>query len=135
MGFFWSMQSVTSSGKHPIVFAKRNVPTPEYVTITVLDGLAAIRCADDMKLHHVICTASHQRQYIGPGVRRIEIKEGNIKGALYLPPGKVIMMGVGGGVVGGGGGYSEDILVGVWHTQKGGGGGGLCASTAHKRVS
>ena len=87
MGFVWSLQSVPLPGKHKVGFAKRDLPNPEHMTIAVLAGLVTIQSPDDVIQRHVICAGCHKREYIGPGVRRVVVREGRIRGVLYLPPG------------------------------------------------
>ena len=90
MGFLWSMARDASDGL-PATFA-RSTANPQMITLTAeADG-------------QTIATASHTRLGMLPGVRRVEVRERGLVGALFLPlgaeshPGVIVLGGSGGGL-------------------------------------
>uniref|UniRef100_A0A3P8S6I9 Uncharacterized protein n=1 Tax=Amphiprion percula TaxID=161767 RepID=A0A3P8S6I9_AMPPE len=73
MGLFWSMKPDTLHTK----LTKTNLLNPQTVTLSVHDK------DDDRMLAEV----TNERFLIGDGVKRVPIKEGNIRGVLFMPPG------------------------------------------------
>ncbi|OXB57403.1 hypothetical protein ASZ78_010118 [Callipepla squamata] len=80
MGLFWFL--------HPDSLFKRLVKrdvmgSPFLVHVEVFDGLCLVSGQQDEPL--ATCTA--ERWYVSPGVQRVPIREGRVRGALLLPPG------------------------------------------------
>uniref|UniRef100_A0A3Q1G2L6 BAAT/Acyl-CoA thioester hydrolase C-terminal domain-containing protein n=1 Tax=Acanthochromis polyacanthus TaxID=80966 RepID=A0A3Q1G2L6_9TELE len=73
MGLLWSMKPDTLHSR----FAKTNFLTPKTVILSVHDE-------DDGRM---LTEVTNERFLIGNGVSRVPIKEGNICGALFMPPG------------------------------------------------
>lgn len=76
MGLLWSLQSKTPYKR----LAKRNVLTPFCVDLEVYEGHG------DMSQLLGKCT--HERYFLGEGVKRISVREGRLKATLFLPPGE-----------------------------------------------
>ncbi|XP_009480016.2 acyl-coenzyme A amino acid N-acyltransferase 2-like [Pelecanus crispus] len=80
MGLFWFLQPDTLFRR----LVKRDVAgSPFLVRLEVFDGLSLITGPQDQPL--ASCEA--ERWYLGPGVQRLPIREGRVRGALFLPPG------------------------------------------------
>ena len=43
--------------------------------------------SEDIWTADPICTETHYRHYMAPGVQRIEIRENGVRGTLFIPPG------------------------------------------------
>ncbi|OPJ74116.1 acyl-coenzyme A amino acid N-acyltransferase 1 [Patagioenas fasciata monilis] len=59
------------------------VGSPFLLHLEVFDGLCLVTGPQDRPL--ASCEA--ERWYVGPGVQRVPIREGRVRGALFLPPG------------------------------------------------
>eukprot|EP00058_Branchiostoma_floridae_P000246 XP_002585734.1 hypothetical protein BRAFLDRAFT_72249 [Branchiostoma floridae] len=84
MGLFWSMQP--SPGQKPgLRLRKKDVSTPFLVDLSVHDGHL-----DMMEEQNpaALVTTRLERWYLGKGVKRIPLREGRLRGALFLPPGE-----------------------------------------------
>ncbi|XP_042641096.1 acyl-coenzyme A amino acid N-acyltransferase 1-like isoform X2 [Tyto alba] len=80
MGLFWFLQPDTLFRR----LVKRDVTgSPFLVHLEVFDGLHLVTGPQDQPL--ASCQA--ERWYVGPGVQRVPIREGRVRGALFLPPG------------------------------------------------
>ena len=86
MGLFWSMRPKKGQGEGLRLF-KTDVSVPFIVRLTVVDGHRR-ECDLTEEASSQLATLTVERWYKSPGVRRIEIKSGNIRGALFVPPGK-----------------------------------------------
>ncbi|XP_041660232.1 acyl-coenzyme A thioesterase 1-like [Cheilinus undulatus] len=73
MGLFWSMRPETLHKR----FRKSNALNPHVVKLSVHE-----KAKDRM-----LAVATNERLLIGYGVSRIPVKEGNIHGVLFIPPG------------------------------------------------
>lgn len=76
MGLLWALQSKTPYKR----LAKRNVLTPLCVDLEVYEGHG------DMSRLLGKCT--HERWFLGEGVKRISVREGRLRATLFLPPGE-----------------------------------------------
>ncbi|XP_061098365.1 acyl-coenzyme A thioesterase 1 [Conger conger] len=74
MGLFWSMRPETPHVK----LRKKDVLSPCLVDIEVHDS---------ERQGHVLARETNQRGFMVEGLRRIPVKEGRIRGILFLPPG------------------------------------------------
>ncbi|XP_042738077.1 bile acid-CoA:amino acid N-acyltransferase-like isoform X2 [Lagopus leucura] len=80
MGLFWFLQPDNLFKR----LVKRDVMgSPFLIHLEVFDGLRLVSGQQDEPL--ATCTA--ERWYVGPGVQRVPIREGRVRGALLLPPG------------------------------------------------
>lgn len=81
MGLFWFLQPDTLFRR----LVKRDVAgSPFLVLLEVFDGFHLVTGPQDQPL--ASCKA--ERWYVGPGVQRVPIREGRVRGALFLPPGE-----------------------------------------------
>lgn len=82
MGFMWSLKA--EPGQKPgRRLLKRDVTKPYLVDLEVLEGHANI---ENVMKCSALCRLTIRRYYMAAGVRRIEIREGRIRGTLFLPP-------------------------------------------------
>ena len=86
MGLLWAMKPEKGS-KSGVRLSKKDVTVPFDVNLTVIDGHHDIAVHTDISERNVLCKMSHPRTYMGAGVRRLLVREGRLRGALYLPPG------------------------------------------------
>ncbi|XP_063864231.1 acyl-coenzyme A thioesterase 3-like isoform X3 [Scylla paramamosain] len=68
-------------------FFKRDVENPNIVTVSVFQGHLSNEelVAEDRS--EPLSTATHLRHYMAPGVQRIPVRYGKVRGCLFLPPG------------------------------------------------
>ncbi|NXR12387.1 BAAT acyltransferase, partial [Semnornis frantzii] len=79
MGLFWSLQPNSLFRR----LIKRDVAgSPFRVLLQGFDGVQLGTEPRDRPL--ASCEA--ERWYVGPGVQRVPVKEGRVRGALFLPP-------------------------------------------------
>ncbi|XP_037305618.2 acyl-coenzyme A thioesterase 1 [Pungitius pungitius] len=74
MGLFWAMAPETPHSK----LLKKNVLTPTVVEIDALCG----------ETGEVLASEANERGYMTEGMRRVPVREGRIRGVLFVPPGK-----------------------------------------------
>ncbi|PVD25472.1 hypothetical protein C0Q70_13128 [Pomacea canaliculata] len=87
MGLFWSMGSLPGHPKD-VCMAIRNVQEPILINLALFSGHITVdESSIAMKTITPLCTCTITRLCKAPDVKRIEIKEGNIRGALLWPPG------------------------------------------------
>ncbi|XP_025911211.1 bile acid-CoA:amino acid N-acyltransferase [Apteryx rowi] len=80
MGLFWFLRPDALFQR----LVKRDVAGgPFRVRLEVFDALRLVTGPEDQPL--AACTA--ERWYVGPGVQRAPVREGRVRGALFLPPG------------------------------------------------
>ncbi|KFQ29495.1 Acyl-coenzyme A thioesterase 1, partial [Mesitornis unicolor] len=93
MGLLWSLQSKTPYKR----LAKRNVLTPFYVDLEVYEGHG--------NMSRLLGKCTNERWFLGEGVKRISVREGQLKATLFLPPGPgpfpglIDLYGSGGGLI------------------------------------
>lgn len=75
MGLFWSLAPETPHNK----LTKKNALSPLLVEIQVLNG----------ETTELLASETNERGYMVEGMRRIPVREGRIRGVLFVPPGKV----------------------------------------------
>ena len=88
MGFFWSM--IPDSGQQKGRYYKHSVSSPQSVNLSVYNGHIS---SDDYPntSSAVIISKDLQRRFLHETVNREEIREGNLRGTLFTPPGKCFM--------------------------------------------
>ncbi|XP_068442627.1 peroxisomal succinyl-coenzyme A thioesterase-like isoform X3 [Clinocottus analis] len=100
MGLLWSMRPVPGS-REGLRLRKRNVCSPQLVNISVHSGHVEEGFGERVPLASTLA----ERWYLGPGVRRVEIREKGVRGTLFIPPGPgpfpglMDMWGGGGGLI------------------------------------
>lgn len=81
MGLFWSLKPEKMF--HRLI--KRDVTgSPFHIQISLFGSFILMPSATDAPL----ATCSIERWFVAPGVERFQIKEGQVRGALFLPQGK-----------------------------------------------
>ena len=83
MGLFWSLQPSPGQGKG-LRFTKKDVTTPISYHIKAVSqssekGASAVG--------DVVTDTTIEKVYLAKGVKRIPIKEGKLKGTLFIPEG------------------------------------------------
>ncbi|XP_037100989.1 acyl-coenzyme A thioesterase 1 isoform X2 [Syngnathus acus] len=73
MGLWWSMAPGTPHKK----FVKKNVLTPTLVEIAVHNSGTG----------EMLVSETNEREYMMEGMRRIPVREGRVRGVLFIPPG------------------------------------------------
>ncbi|XP_045112618.1 acyl-coenzyme A thioesterase 1-like isoform X3 [Portunus trituberculatus] len=68
-------------------FFKRDVENPNIVTISVFRGHLSNEELVGEGRSEPLSTATHLRHYVAPGVQRIPVRYGKVRGCLFLPPG------------------------------------------------
>ncbi|XP_068948234.1 acyl-coenzyme A thioesterase 1-like [Petaurus breviceps papuanus] len=93
MGLFWSMKPDKPYWR----LVKRDVQTPFVVNVEVYEG-------HDPQSTKLLAQVVHERSFLRPGVKRIRVREGSVRGTLFLPPGSgpfpgiIDIFGIGGGL-------------------------------------
>ncbi|XP_056281193.1 peroxisomal succinyl-coenzyme A thioesterase-like isoform X2 [Pseudoliparis swirei] len=82
MGLLWSMSPVPGSRKG-LRLRKKNVCVPQLVNISVYGGHVEEGFGERVPLASTLT----ERWHMGPGVRRVEIREKGVRGTLFIPPG------------------------------------------------
>ncbi|XP_070614051.1 acyl-coenzyme A thioesterase 1-like [Erythrolamprus reginae] len=94
MGLLWSLQPLKPLRR----LLKRDVERPFRLDLEVLERQGASRVG------RVLTKGSHERRFLGDGVKRLPVREGSIRGILFHPPGKgpfpgiIQVPGTGGGI-------------------------------------
>ncbi|NXI44906.1 BAAT acyltransferase, partial [Galbula dea] len=79
MGLFWFLQPDTLFRR----LLKRDVAgSPFLVQLEVYDGFCLVTRPQDQ----LLASCKAERWYVAPGMQRVPIKEGRVRGALFLPP-------------------------------------------------
>ncbi|KAJ8333346.1 hypothetical protein SKAU_G00422420 [Synaphobranchus kaupii] len=79
MGFMWAMKPQTELGR---LFSK-DVTSPFKVHLSVHQ-----RASSSEKEEPLLASCIHERGFLGDGVQRIPVREGRVRGTLFLPPGE-----------------------------------------------
>uniref|UniRef100_A0A3B5Q2D1 Acyl-CoA thioesterase 15 n=1 Tax=Xiphophorus maculatus TaxID=8083 RepID=A0A3B5Q2D1_XIPMA len=80
MGLIWSLRPVPGS-RTGLRLRKKDVTTPMLITISLYNG------HEDFRDNSPLVSMVTERWYMGPGIQRIEITDGELRGALFIPPG------------------------------------------------
>uniref|UniRef100_A0A8C2H3B7 Uncharacterized protein n=1 Tax=Cyprinus carpio TaxID=7962 RepID=A0A8C2H3B7_CYPCA len=100
MGLLWSMRPIPGS-RHGLRIRKRDIFRPMEVRISVYSG----HLSQGFSQQTPLATSVTERWYVAPGVKRVNIREEEIRGTLFLPPGfgpypgVLDLWGTGGGLV------------------------------------
>lgn len=87
MGLFWSLKPERPFGR----LLKRDMSTPFLVTLDLYDSV----CVQDPASAQPLASQVVQRWFHRPGTQRVPIREGRVRGALFLPPGERPVVGGG----------------------------------------
>ncbi|XP_059901622.1 peroxisomal succinyl-coenzyme A thioesterase-like isoform X1 [Gadus macrocephalus] len=82
MGLLWSMIPVPGSKEHAILF-KLYVETPQEVLISVFQG----HLSEGFRQKPPLASVVAERWFMAPGLKTIRVREKEIEGILYIPPG------------------------------------------------
>ncbi|XP_003407608.2 acyl-coenzyme A amino acid N-acyltransferase 2-like [Loxodonta africana] len=81
MGLFWSLKPERAFQR----LLKQDVmASPFLVTLDLYDSV----CFQDLATAQPTASQTLQRWFSGPGMQRMQIREGRVRGALFLPPGE-----------------------------------------------
>lgn len=85
MGLLWSMQ-LSPGQRKGLRLSKKDVTKPYCVQLQLFDGhVEDVANAEDLQ---PITTVTFEKWYMTDGVRRIPVRDGRLRGTLFLPPGK-----------------------------------------------
>ena len=82
MGLIWSMKPAPGQRKG-IRLIKRDVTCPYNIVVNCFDGHVTPKETSQKPLS----SGTFQKWYMADGVKRIPVREGRIRGTLFLPPG------------------------------------------------
>ncbi|XDV25262.1 hypothetical protein PO909_029207 [Leuciscus waleckii] len=100
MGLLWSMRPV-QGGQQGLRIRKRDVLSATLVQIAVYSG----HLSQGFSQKTPLATNVIERWHVAPGVKRVNIREGEVQGTLFLPPGPgpypgvLDLWGAGGGLI------------------------------------
>ncbi|XP_052410280.1 peroxisomal succinyl-coenzyme A thioesterase-like [Carassius gibelio] len=100
MGLLWSMKPIPGS-RRGLRLLKRDTFRPVEVCISVYSG----HISQGFSQQTPLATSVTERWYVAPGVKRVNIREKEVRGTLFLPPGSgpypgvLDLWGGGGGLV------------------------------------
>lgn len=80
MGLFWSLKPERPFGR----LLKRDVDSPFLVTLDLYDSV----CSQDPAPAQPRASRVLQRWFRRPGTQRVPVRQGRVRGALFLPPGE-----------------------------------------------
>jgi len=85
MGLLWSMQ-LSPGQRRGIRLSKKDVTKPYFVLLQLFDGhVEDVAHAEDLQ---PITSVTFEKWYMTDGVRRIPVRDGRLRGTMFLPPGK-----------------------------------------------
>ena len=85
MGLLWSMK-LSPGQKEGIRLMKKDVTKPYIVNLDVFDGHLRLG-GEQESVGEPLTSATFEKSYMKAGVRRIPVREGRLRGTLFLPPG------------------------------------------------
>ncbi|CAK7293257.1 Acyl-coenzyme A amino acid N-acyltransferase 2 [Vulpes lagopus] len=81
MGLFWSLKPKKAFQR---LLKKDVMNSPFWITLNLYDSV----CFKDVITDQVMASQVVERWFSGPGLQRVQIREGRVRGALFLPPGE-----------------------------------------------
>ena len=87
MGLLWSMKLLPGQRKGQRL-SKKDVTKPYYVHLHLFNGHVEDFACKEVKELQPIRSVTFERCYMTCGVRRIPVRNGRLRGTLFLPPGK-----------------------------------------------
>lgn len=91
MGFLWGMTQ-TPGQRKGLRLMKKDVTKPYTIQLNCFDG--HLTCPEDGFVNGLgknslqpMTSISMEKWYIGDGVQRIPVREGRVRGTLFIPPG------------------------------------------------
>ena len=85
MGLMWSMKPLPGQ-RDGIRLLKKDVTKPYVVNLDVFDGHLRLE-GEEESVGEPLTSATFEKSYMKAGVRRIPVREGRVRGTLFLPPG------------------------------------------------
>ena len=85
MGLLWSMK-LSPGQKEGIRLMKKDVTKPYIVNLDVFDGHLRLG-GEQESVGEPLTSVTFEKSYMKAGVRRIPVREGRVRGTLFLPPG------------------------------------------------
>ena len=86
MGLLWSMKP-SPGQRDGIRLLKKDVTKPYIVNIDVFDGHLHLEGERESVGAEPLTSATFEKSYMKAGLRRIPVREGRLRGTLFLPPG------------------------------------------------
>lgn len=86
MGLFWSMQKEPGT-KSTTRFFMKDITTPVRVTVKTYNGHMVWDELNDATKPASLAETVIDRRYMAQNVRRLPVKEGRVRGVLFLPEG------------------------------------------------
>ena len=86
MGLLWSMK-LSPGQRKGIRLLKKDVTKPYIVNLDVFDGHLGLG-GEQESVGEPLTSATFEKSYMKAGVRRIPVREGRVRGTLFLPPGE-----------------------------------------------
>ena len=86
MGLLWSMKP-SPGQRRGIRLLKRDVTTPYTVTVEAFEGHLCLEGKKREVGVALLASETFEKWYMRNGVKRIPVREGRIRGTLFLPPG------------------------------------------------
>ena len=95
MGLMWSLTAekgvqaveIYSAAYNDRIYIKRNIISPVKVTINAYEGHEKFEHASDLQSSNLIAHQTVQRLYMSPQCQRITVREGRLRGTLFVPNG------------------------------------------------
>ena len=84
MGLLWSMKPAPGQQKGLRLF-KKDVTKPYNVALSCFDGHVT---PQEVSPRQALSSATFQKWHMADGVSRIPVREGTIRGTLFIPPGE-----------------------------------------------
>ena len=84
-GLLWSMK-LSPGQRKGIRLLKKDVTKPYIVTLDMFDGHLHLG-GEQESVGEPLTSATFEKSYMKAGVRRIPVREGRVRGTLFLPPG------------------------------------------------
>lgn len=87
MGLFWSLRP-SPSGPQNIRLVVRNVEEPLHYVLSLYSDHISLKDIISTETYKPLCVTVATRFTKAANVRRVPIREGSIRGTLFLPPGR-----------------------------------------------
>jgi len=85
MGLLWSMQ-LSPGQRKGLRLSKKDVTKPYFVQLQLFDGhVQDVANLEDLQS---LTSVTFEKWYMADGVRRIPVRDGRLRGTLFLPPGE-----------------------------------------------
>ena len=85
MGLLWSMQ-LSPGQRKGLRLSKKDVTKPYFVQLQLFDG--HVQDVTNLEDLQSLTSVTFEKWYMADGVRRIPVRDGRLRGTLFLPPGE-----------------------------------------------